>query len=201
MSRLKKYVSLPLPSTSSSSSDGCQLWNMYGQAEATITTTYFQIGFDFDCDKRVMSIGKPLPHYHCAIMDEYFQFAAVNQEGELFVGGACVFAGYFGRDDLTAKVLVEINNNIFYRSGDLVRYDHESFLYFKSRKDHQVKLRGQRIELAEIEKCLMNTSSFVSACTVIKWNKQHLVAYVQCIDVNEELLLQHCRSHLPSYIV
>ncbi|CAF4024647.1 unnamed protein product, partial [Adineta steineri] len=198
MSRLKKYVSLP---SSPLSSDGCQLWNMYGQAEATITTTYFQIGFDFDCDKQVMSIGKPLPNYHCAIMDEYFQFAAVNQEGELFVGGECVFAGYFGRDDLTAKVLVEINNNIFYRSGDLVRYDQQSFLYFKGRKDHQVKLRGQRIELAEIEKCLMNTCSLVSACTVIKWNEQYLVAYVQCIDVNEELLLQHCRSHLPSYMV
>ncbi|CAF0848571.1 unnamed protein product [Adineta steineri] len=47
----------------------------------------------------------------------------------------------------------------------------------------------------------MNTSSLVSACTVIKWNEQHLVAYVQCIDVNEELLLQQCRSNLPSYMV
>ncbi|CAF4462030.1 unnamed protein product, partial [Adineta steineri] len=86
-------------------------------------------------------------------------------------------------------------------SGDVVQYDQQSFLYFKGRKDHQVKLRGQRIELAEIEKCLVNTSSLVSACTVIKWNEQYLVAYVQCIDVNEELLLQHCLSHLPSYMV
>ncbi|CAF4122481.1 unnamed protein product, partial [Adineta steineri] len=196
ISRLKKYLSIP-----SSLSDGCRLWNMYGQAEVTITTTYFQVGFDFDCDKQVMSIGKPLPNYQCAVMNEYFQFTSVNQEGELFVGGACVFAGYFGRDGLTAKVLVEINNDVFYRSGDLVRYDHQGFLYFKGRKDHQVKLRGQRIELDEIEKCLMNTSSLVSACTVIKWNEQHLVAYVQCIDVNEELLLQQCRYNLPSYMV
>ncbi|CAF4133752.1 unnamed protein product, partial [Adineta steineri] len=198
MSRLKKYVSVP---SSPSSSDGCQLWNMYGQAEVTITTTYFRIGFDFDCDKQVMSIGKPLPDYHCAIIDEYFQFATVNQAGELFVGGACVFAGYFGRNDLTAKILMEIDNNIFYRSGDLVRYDHQGFLYFKGRKDHQVKLRGQRIELAEIEKCLMNTSSLVSACSVIKWNEQHLVAYVQCIDILEEFLLQECRSHLPPHMI
>ncbi|CAF4336736.1 unnamed protein product, partial [Adineta steineri] len=134
MSRLKKYASIP---SSPLSSDGCRLWNTYGQAEATITSTYFQIGFDFDCDKQVMSIGKPLPYFYCAVMDEYFQFVAVNQEGELFVGGECVFAGYFGRDDLTAKVLVEINNNIFYRSGDVVQYDQQSFLYFKGRKDHQ----------------------------------------------------------------
>ncbi|CAF4174409.1 unnamed protein product, partial [Adineta steineri] len=200
MSRLKKYASLP--SSSSSSSNGCRLWNTYGQAEATITSTYFQIEFDFDCDKQVMSIGKPLPYFHCAIIDKYFQFVAVNQEGELFVGGACVFAGYFGRNDLTANVLVEINNNIFYRSGDLVRYNHHGFLYFKGRKDHQVKLRGQRIELAEIENCLMNTSSLVSACTVIKWNDNHLVAYAQSSShMNEEQLRQNCQSHLPFHMI
>ncbi|CAF4287367.1 unnamed protein product, partial [Adineta steineri] len=198
MPRLKKYASVP---SSSSPSDGCRLWNTYGQAEVTITTTYFQIGFDFDCDKQAMSIGKPLPNYICAIMDEYFQFATVNQDGELFVGGACVFAGYFGRNDLTAKILMEINNDIFYQSGDLVRYDHQGFLYFKGRKDHQVKLRGQRIELAEIEKCLMNTSSLVSACTVIKWKEQYLVAYVQSSHIDEEQLRQHCQSHLPSYMI
>ncbi|CAF1034858.1 unnamed protein product [Adineta steineri] len=198
MSRLKKYVSVP---SSASSSGGCQLWNVYGPAEATITTTYFQIGFDFDCDKQLMSIGKLLPNYQCAIMDEYFQFVVVNQEGELFVGGACVFAGYFDRGDLTAKILVEINNDIFYQSGDLVRYDHQGFLYFKGRKDHQVKLRGQRIELAEIERCLMNISLLVSACTVIKWNDDYLVAYVQSSHVNEGRLRQHCQSHLPPHMI
>ncbi|CAF3901280.1 unnamed protein product, partial [Adineta steineri] len=198
MSRLKKYVSVP---SSLSSSGGCQLWNVYGPAEATITTTYFQIGFDFDCDKQLMSIGKLLPNYICAIMDDYFQFAVVNQEGELFVGGACVFAGYFGRDDLTAKVLVEINNDVFYRSGDVVQCDYQGLLYFKCRKDHQVKLRGQRIELAEIEKCLMNTSSLVSTCVVIKWNDDYLVAYVQSSHTNEEQLRQHCQSHLPPHMI
>ncbi|CAF1373716.1 unnamed protein product, partial [Adineta steineri] len=198
MSRLKKYASVP---SSSSSSDGCQLWNMYGQAEVTITTTYFQICFDFDCDKQVMSIGQPLPNYNCVNMDDYFQFVAVNQEGELFVGGACVFAGYFGRDDLTAKVLVEINNNVFYRSGDVVQYDHQGLLYYKCRKDHQVKLRGQRIELAEIEKCLTNTSLLVSACTVIKWNADYLVAYVQSSDIDEKQLREHCQSHLSPHMI
>ncbi|CAF3985250.1 unnamed protein product, partial [Adineta steineri] len=196
ISRLKKYVSL-----SSLSVNDCQLWNMYGQAEVTITTTYFQIGFDFDCDKQVMSIGKPLPNYHCVIMDEYFQFVAVNQEGVLFVGGACVFAGYFSRDDLTVKVLVEINNNTFYQSGDVIRYDHQGFLYFKGRQDHQIKLRGQRIELIEIEKCLMNASLLISICTVMKWNDDHLIAYVQSSHMNEEQLRQYCQSHLPPHMI
>ncbi|CAF0731748.1 unnamed protein product [Adineta steineri] len=195
MSRLKKYVFIP-----SSSSDGCQLWNMYGQAEVTITTTYFQIGFDFDCDKEVMSIGQPLPNYHCAIMDEYFQLSAVNQEGELCVGGAGVFAGYLGRNDLTAKALVEIDGEIFYRTGDLVRMKNNGLLHYEGRKDHQVKLRGQRIELGEIERCLLDMTS-ISACIVMKWDDDYLVAYIQSSHVNEEQLRQYCQSYLPSHMI
>ncbi|CAF4093531.1 unnamed protein product, partial [Adineta steineri] len=194
MSQLKKYVSIP-----SSSSDGCQLWNVYGPAEVTITTTYFRIGFDFDCDKQVMSIGKLLPNYISAIMDDYFQFAVVNQEGELFVGGACVFAGYFGRNDSTAKALVEIDDELFYRTGDLVRINSNGLLYYQGRKDHQIKLHGQRIELGEIERCLLNTS--ISACVVMKWNDDYLVAYVQSSDVNEQELREYCQSYLPPHMV
>ncbi|CAF3965720.1 unnamed protein product, partial [Adineta steineri] len=186
MLRLKNYASVP----SSSSSDGCQLWNMYGQAEVTITTTYFQIGFDFDCDKEVMSIGKPLPNYHCVNMDEYFQLSAINQEGELCVGGASVFAGYLGRNDLTAKALVEIDGEIFYRTGDLVRMENNGLLHYQGRKDHQIKLHGQRIELGEIERCLLDITS-ISACIVMKWNDDYLVAYIQSSHVNEEQLRQH----------
>ncbi|CAF1309824.1 unnamed protein product, partial [Adineta steineri] len=198
MSRLQKYASVP--SSSSSPSDGCQLWNMYGQAEVTITTTYFQIGFDFDCNIQVMSIGKPLPNYLCVNMDDYFQFAAVNQEGELFVGGVGVFTGYLGRDDLTAKALLEIDGKLFYRTGDLVRIDNNGFFHYQRRKDHQIKLRGQRIELGEIERCLLNIAS-ISACVVMKWNDDYLVAYVQSSHMNEEALCQHCQIHLPPHMI
>ncbi|CAF4132242.1 unnamed protein product, partial [Adineta steineri] len=197
MLRLKKYVSIPL---SPSFSDGCQLRNMYGQAESTITSTYFQIGFDFDYDKQVISIGKPLPNYHCTIMDGHYQFVIVNQEGELFVGGAGVFAGYLDRDDLTAKALAEIDNQLFYRTGDLVRIDNNGLLHYQGRKDHQIKLHGQRIELGEIERCLLNITS-ISACVVMKWNDDYLVAYVQSSHINEEELRQHCQSHLPPHMI
>ena len=122
-----------------------------------------------------------------------------SQEGELFVGGVGVFAGYLDRDDLTAKVLVQINNEIFYRTGDLVRIDHNGLLHYISRKDFQIKLHGQRIELGEIERCLHNTS--ISACVVIKWGDDHLVAYVQSADINEKQLREHCQSHLPPHMI
>jgi aryl carrier-like protein len=133
------------------------------------------------------------------VSDEFSQSVIIGQEGELFVGGVGVFAGYLGRDDLTTKALTEINCEIFYRTGDLVRMDNNGLLHYLGRKDHQIKLHGQRIELGEIERCLLNTS--ISACVVIKWNDDHLVAYVQSSNIDEKQLRKHCQIHLPSHMI
>jgi NRPS condensation-like uncharacterized protein/aryl carrier-like protein len=132
-------------------------------------------------------------------VDEFLQNIIINQEGELLVGGVGVFAGYLGRDDLTEKTLIEIDGEIFYRTGDLVRIDNNGRLHYQGRKDYQIKLHGQRIELGEIERCLLNTS--ISACVVMKWDDDHLVAYVQTSDMNEEQLREHCQSHLPTHMI
>ncbi|CAF1283906.1 unnamed protein product [Adineta steineri] len=119
------------------------------------------------------------------IMNQYLQSSVTDDEGELCVGGVGVFAGYLERDDLTAKALVEIDGEMFYRTGDLKRPSSE--------------IRGQRIELGEIERCLLKTS--ISACVVVKWNDDHLVAYVQTSDIDEVQLREHCQSHLPPHMI
>ncbi|CAF5181234.1 unnamed protein product, partial [Rotaria sp. Silwood1] len=86
-----------------------------------------------------------------------------------------------------------------YRTGDLVRMDKSGLLHYQGRKDFQIKLHGQRIELGEIERCLLNTS--ITACVVIKWDDDHLIAYVQGSDIDEEQLRKHCQSHLPPHMV
>ncbi|CAF0842678.1 unnamed protein product [Adineta steineri] len=133
-------------------------------------------------------------------MNQYSQSSAIDQEGELFMGGVGVFAGYLGRDDLTVKALVEIDGELFYRTGDLVRMDNNGLLYYQGRKDHQIKLHGQRIELGEIERCLLIITS-ISACIVMKWNDNYLVAYIQSSHINEEQLREHCQSHLPPHMI
>ena len=133
------------------------------------------------------------------ILDDYIQGVIIHQEGELFVGGVGVFADYLERDDLTAKALIDIDGGLFYRTGDLVRMDDNGLLHYQGRKDHQIKLHGQRIELGEIERCLLNTS--ISACVVIKWNDDHLVAYVQSSDIDEKQLREYCQSHLPLHMI
>ncbi|CAF1581586.1 unnamed protein product, partial [Adineta steineri] len=177
----------------------CSVWNIYGPAETTVDCTGYIIGRI----QNMMNIpmGRLLPNYRCMIMNQYLQISVTNEEGELYVGGVGVFAGYLGRDDLTAKALVEIDDRQFYRTGDLVRMDNNGLLHYQGRKDHQIKLHGQRIELGEIERCLLNITS-ISACVVLKWNDDYLVAYVQSSHINEEEQLhQHCQSHLPPHMI
>jgi acyl-coenzyme A synthetase/AMP-(fatty) acid ligase len=171
--------------------------NSYGPAETTIDCTIRIV--DVTIDRNTIPIGRPLPNYRCIVLDEYSQDVAIGQEGELFVGGVGVFVGYLGRDDLTSKALIKIDDQLFYRTGDLVRIDNHGLLHYKGRKDHQIKLHGQRIELGEIERCLLNTS--ISNCIVIKWNDDHLIAYVQTSHINQEQLRKHCQSHLPPHMI
>jgi hypothetical protein len=174
-----------------------RVWNFYGPAETTIACTSYPN--DIIADAQNIPIGRSLPNYKCKILDEFLQCVAIGEEGELFVGGVGVFAGYFKRDDLTAKVLINIDGELFYRTGDLVRMDNNGLLHYRGRKDHQIKLHGQRIELGEIERCLLNTS--ITACVVMKWNDDHLIAYVESSNIDEKQLREHCQSHLPPHMI
>ncbi|CAF3924800.1 unnamed protein product, partial [Adineta steineri] len=176
----------------------CVVWNLYGPAETTIDCTFHRVSVTKN--KESIPIGIPLSNYRYMIINQFLQSSTTDQEGELFMGGVGVFAGYLGRDDLTAKVLLEIDGDVFYRTGDLVRIDNNDLLYYQGRKDHQIKVHGQRIELGEIERCLLNTT-FISACIVMKWNDDYLVAYVQSSDVNEQELREHCQSHLSPHMI
>jgi aryl carrier-like protein len=178
-------------------SNSCRILNLYGPAETTIDCTFHYVNVTVDTE--TIPIGVSLPNYRNLIMDDFLQPVAIDQEGELFVGGVGVFAGYLGRDDLTEKALITIDDELFYRTGDLVRMDSNGRFHYRGRKDHQIKLHGQRIELGEIERCLLDTS--ITACVVIKWGEDHLAAYVQSSDIDEKQLREHCQSHLPPHMI
>ncbi|CAF4288730.1 unnamed protein product, partial [Adineta steineri] len=115
-----------------------RLWNLYGPAEVTIVSTLHAI--NIKPELRRIPIGTPLSKYRCTLLNEYSQQPIIGQEGELYIGGAGVFAGYLGRDDLTAKALLEIDSQLFYRTGDLVTLDDNGLIHYQGRKDHQIKL-------------------------------------------------------------
>ncbi|CAF1467162.1 unnamed protein product, partial [Adineta steineri] len=176
----------------------CHIWNLCGPAETTLQSLFHQV--NSINDGQSIPLGMPLPNYRCIVQDNFDQPQTVYSDGELLVSGAGIFAGYHGRDDLSAKALIEIDGELFYRTGDLVRMDGNGLLQYQGRKDHQIKLHGQRIELGEIERCLLNITS-ISTCVVVKWNDDYLVAYVQSFDIDEKVLRDHCQSHLPPHMI
>ncbi|CAF4237570.1 unnamed protein product, partial [Adineta steineri] len=176
----------------------CTVWNIYGSTELTVASTYHLV--DIKSKNASIPVGKSLPNYRSFALNKFFQSIPISQKEELFIGGVGVFAGYLGRDDLTAKALIEIDGEVFYRIGDLVTMDNSGLLHYQGRKDHQIKLRGQRIELSEIERCLLIITS-ISACVVMKWNDDYLVAYVQSSDIDQNQLEKHCQAHLPPHMI
>ena len=157
--------------------------NTYGPTEATVIATYS------DCiPNKKVTIGKPVVNYCTYILDANQQIVPIGVAGELCIGGLSLAEGYINNPTLTALKFItpefEINPNFpkrLYRSGDLVRYNQWGEIEFLGRIDSQIKLRGFRIELAEIESQLLNITSVKNCALTVKKDPnglEHLIAYV-----------------------
>ncbi len=127
------------------------LWNMYGPTETTIWSAASQV----EKDSKVVAISHPITNTQFYILDQYSQLVPVGVAGELHIGGYGLARGYFNRPHLTAEKFIP---NPFskkaarlYKTGDLARYLPNGGIEYIGRIDHQVKVRGFRIELLEIE--------------------------------------------------
>ena len=187
---------------------GLRMVNTYGPTEATVIATWT------DCDPAApVTIGRPLPNYETWILDESMQPAAPGESGELHLGGVGLARGYTRRPELTAEKFVEHRipgetaPRRLYKTGDLARYSLSGEIEFLGRIDSQVKLRGFRIELAEIEAALADSPEVAAAIATVSPNAagvDQLVAYVtprsgQSID--EQTLRSRLRERLPAYMV
>ncbi len=132
----------------------CQLHNLYGPTEAAIDVSYFQ------CDAHsilpVVPIGQPINNLRLYVLDNYHHQVACGVAGELYIGGVGLARGYLNNPELTAQQFIADPFSPdqlarLYRTGDRVRRLADGHLVFIERIDHQVKLRGFRIELSEIE--------------------------------------------------
>ena len=133
----------------------------------------------------------------------------VNVAGELFIGGAGLARGYLGRPGLTAERFVPDpygDGERLYRTGDIVRRRSDGVLEFVGRRDHQVKLRGHRIELSEIELALQDCPGVLRAVVQLRDDlpsgEPGLVAYLIASSPapTESTLIKHLEAKLPSYL-
>ncbi|WP_434740542.1 amino acid adenylation domain-containing protein [Micromonospora sp. SH-82] len=158
------------------------LVNMYGITETTVHSTWRRITTADLVEPEASLIGRPLDRWTAVVLDPDGHGVAPGEPGELHVGGAGVARGYVGRPDLTAARFVDgPDGTRLYRSGDraLVRPDGE--LEYLGRLDHQVKLRGYRIEPGEIEARLRTHPGVHEAVVVLDRDgaaEPRLVAYV-----------------------
>ena len=136
---------------------GGELWNMYGPTETAVWSSLRHVRRDGSEDHDVHeSIGRPIANTAIYILDDQMQLVPQGVSGELFIGGAGLAVGYCGRPGLTAERFLP---NPFttrpgtrlYRTGDLARLQADGNLQFLGRRDHQLKVRGYRIEPGEIE--------------------------------------------------
>ncbi len=189
--------------------DGRRMVNTYGPTEATVVATYA------DCDpNRPVTIGKPLPGYTIELLDEHRNPVPDGDPGEICIGGAGVARGYLGMPELTRERFFTSDLNgatgrssWTYRSGDVGRRNADGEIEFLGRVDCQVKLRGFRIELTEIESVLLESPGVLACAVALREdhpNLPQLVAYVVARGarpIDAKAIQRTVRSRLPAYMI
>jgi amino acid adenylation domain-containing protein len=147
-----------------------RLTNLFGPTETNVCT-YHHLSHDDAASGEFCPIGQPCPYASVAIVDEDGEKIASGEMGELLVGGSSVMTGYLNRPELNEKVFVtetaDGKTERFFRTGDLVTAPENGPIRFHGRVDRQVKVRGFRIELDEIEAALANCAGVIAAAAWI----------------------------------
>lgn len=183
--------------------------NLYGPTEDTTYST----GASIDADEAgAVTIGRPLLHTRAYIVDTHLRPVPVGVAGELYLGGDGQAHGYLKRPDLTAERFVpdpfSANpGSRLYKTGDLACYRADGNIDYLGRLDHQVKVRGFRIESGEIEAHLRqhpSVADIVVVATDVVPGEKHLVAYIvarpqQTCDIDQ--LRRYLQDRVPAYMV
>ncbi|HVR96249.1 MAG TPA: amino acid adenylation domain-containing protein, partial [Thermoanaerobaculia bacterium] len=183
-----------------------RVFNLYGPSEDTTYSTFALIGKEPEAP----SIGRPVAGTRTLVVDRRLHLAPQGVPGELWLGGAGLARGYFGRPDLTAERWVPdpfsgLAGERLYRTGDLVRFRPDGELEFLGRLDHQVKVRGFRVEPGEIEASLVAHPEVHEAAVVAhgEGGERSLAAFV--VPHGERLDVPALRSflqeRLPAHMV
>ncbi|GHO82467.1 non-ribosomal peptide synthetase [Dictyobacter formicarum] len=186
----------------------CRVYNHYGPTETTIGVLMGEINLSEESEE--VPIGRPLANSWCLVLDRWGQPVPQGVVGELYIGGAGVTAGYLADQAQNQERFVSLTQRPgerVYRTGDLVRMRADGQLVFVGRRDTQVKLRGYRIELAEIEAVLGAHPQIRESVVLLREEEPgqpYLAGYLvarERPEPSEEELMQYLRAHLPTYML
>jgi amino acid adenylation domain-containing protein len=184
--------------------------NSYGPTETTICSTLYTVDPVPESDD-IVPIGRIFPNCTGYVVDEALRLVPRGVAGELILGGMGVARGYINRPELTAERFVPDPfgppGSRVYRTGDIVRILADGEIRFIGRVDRQVKLRGLRIELEEVEAALLLHPEVTHAAALVTMDdrgERHLVAYVAAPGAarpDGDELQRHLRTSLPEHMV
>lgn len=207
LSMIKEFIlgGEPLPTTllqKLQTNTKANIFDLYGPTETTVYSTFKDV-----TNSNFITIGKPINNTHIYILNDSNHLQPIGQVGEICIGGDGVGAGYYKNAEKTNSVFVPnpYGNDIIYKTGDLGYFQPNGELVCLGRKDHQIKIRGYRVELDDISNNILTYGS-IDKCVVIdktdKNQKKYLCAYLVCkndIDIAE--LKKYLVDILPHYMI
>ena len=182
----------------------CIIYNGYGPSETTIFSTVTDV-----THLEKITIGKPLDNTQIYILNNNYEVLPINSIGEIYISGDGVGKGYINRDDLTCERYITnpfIPNSIMYRTGDIGIWNPDGTITCKGRADNQVKLRGLRVELGEIESQInsYDLTANINSAVIVKTinSSQSLVAYISASKPIEiAKIREFIGNKLPNYMI
>lgn len=187
-----------------------ELHNLYGPTEAAVDVTYWKCSVQDN--GMTVPLGKPISNIRVYVLDQQHQPVPVGIPGELYLGGAGLARGYWNNPALTAESFIpdpfaENAGERLYRTGDLARWLNDGWLEFLGRVDHQVKIRGHRVELGEIEATLESHPAIGHAAVVTTKTARHeiqLIGYIvpkDTVQLTSAEIRQWLAERLPAPMV
>lgn len=182
--------------------------NHYGPTETTIACLYHEIERD---EMGIVPIGKPISNVKAFLLDENKALVPQGEEGkegEIYIAGVGLAAGYLNEDRKTSEVFLEIfidsHEYRVYKTGDIGKYVSEDRMVYLGRKDEQVKINGQRIELQEIAYKMNQIDAVRSSVVVVKnYKNTRILAAYYCSDkeIPSDSFVNSLRDELPDFML
>ncbi|MCL2286458.1 MAG: amino acid adenylation domain-containing protein [Firmicutes bacterium] len=184
---------------------GARFVHLYGPTEATGMSAFYVVDRDFDTNEPI-PIGKPFPNRGIVLLDDNGKVPTPGEPGEIHIRGSQLSLGYYGDEELIRKAFVQNPlspfPDILYKTGDLGYENPNGDLVFISRKDHQIKHMGHRIELAEIEVAAREMDGVEMVCAIFDSEKSRIILFFTATDgIEKSHVLAHLKVNLPRYMV
>lgn len=167
-----------------------KIYNLYGPTETTVDATFSLC----KKDAKKVTIGNPIQNVSVSIVNENMEEVGIGVVGEIIISGLGVGAGYFNNELLTNCKFIDGK----YKTGDFGRFLLDGSIEFLGRKDRQIKLRGHRIELLEIEESCRN-SPYIDDCVAVSSDDYLTLYFVSKENLATSLVKDYLKSCLPSY--